>query len=771
MIVIVNRLRSGGVLAAGLGLLLLLALTLPVRAETESAASLLTDHGVLALQRSDQRYGLASLQHSSGFMPVAEGPELKDALQQVPGRQYDLTPDFRQHHRYWLYATVVNNTGNSDWVLHISNSGFQQPRVLVRSQSGTLLQTISNQGYAAGTDINVIGRALRVHLPPGETSQIVVELTAYHFVWHPYIALMSGTEYDAWSRQMSAAFDVAIGMNLGMIILGFICWLLVSERTFFWGALSSLLLLGYYLEHSSLPALLWQYDYEKNTLFWSLVSACQLSMLAFAGSFLQVSRHTGRWYQLFRASAVLTVVVFLLALPFEFSIKSLLYSFNYMVVWIVILSSGIAKVKAEGRYYIIYILGWLPLILSTLQVIVELVFSSEGVDEVTVSYKMISVLYVQALHVLIHAVALILRVKALREEKLYMEYLSQAKSRFMAQSSHDLRQPLHSMKLYLDSLRPYIREEKAEALFSGLQKNQQQMNEAFTSIMDLNKLEAGAVSADIRPVPLSEIFSRIGDEFQLQAAEKNLRFNLHQCSLPVCTDPVLLERLLRNLISNAIKYTDSGRVVVGCRRRGKQVEIQVMDTGRGICPDEQGRIFDIYQRAAGAEQDSGSAGIGLSVVKHIADLLGLPVSMVSLPDKGSTFTVAVPLAGGTDKVQPLTVSKQPLSVVLILENQALAQELAQRLQRWGCKTEILTSLAEACGRHTGLLLCDYHHLKRTDLSPDDRQGWQVAACICPAGEEAAEPWVSLTEPVLPARLRALLNFALRQSKAGDKAVT
>ncbi len=770
MTVIVNRLRSGGVLVACL-CLLLLALTLPVRAEIASAVSLVTDHGVLSLQRSDQRYGLASLQHSPGFIPVAEGLELKDALQHVPGRQYDLTPDFRQHHRYWLYATVMNNTGNSDWVLHISNFGFQQPRVLVHSQNGTVLQTISNEGYAAGTDINAIGRAVRVRLPPGETSQIVVELTAYHFVWHPYIALMSGSEYDNWCTQMSAASDVAIGMTVGMIILGFICWLLVSEGAFFWGALSSLLMLCYYLEHSSLPAFLWQYDYEKTTLFWALVSACLLSMLAFAGSFLQVCRDKGRWYQLFRAAAVLTVVVFLLALPFEFSGKSLIYSFNYMVVWIVILSSGIAKVKSEGRYYITYILGWLPLVLSTLQVIIELVFSSEGVDEVTVSYKIISVFYVQALHVLIHAVALFLRVRALREEKLYMEYLSQAKSRFMAQSSHDLRQPLHSMKLYLDSLRPYIREEKAEVFFAGLQKNQQQMNEAFTSIMDLNKLEAGAVTADIRPMLLSDIFSRICDEFQLQAAAKNIRFNLHHCSLPVCTDPVLLERLLRNLISNAIKYTDSGRVVVGCRRRGKQVEIQVMDTGRGIRPDEQGRIFDIYQRAAGAQQDGGSAGIGLSVVKHIADLLGLPVSMVSLPDKGSTFTVTVPLAGGTDKVQPLAASNQQLSTMLILENQTLAQELARRLQRWGCKTEILPSLAEACGRHTGLLLCDYHHLSRTDLSPDDMQGWQVTACISQPGEEAAEPWVSLTEPVLPARLRALLNFALRQSSASDTAVT
>ncbi|QJX01450.1 hypothetical protein HML84_00630 [Alcanivorax sp. IO_7] len=224
------------------------------------------------------------------------------------------------------------------------------------------------------------------------------------------------------------------------------------------------------------------------------MSSALLSQLAFAASFLRVREEGGAWFRAFLGAGLVTLAVWALSglVPFEARVR--LYAFNYLVLALVILGSGVAKVRAEGYYYVIYLLGWFPLVLSILQVAVVIHGSAAPGPVLTASYKMVAVLYIQILHMFLHAVALILRVRALREEKLRAEFLSRSKSRFIAQSSHDLSQPLHAMSLFLEHLRPHVRDAEGRRLFQRLRATHRRMSGAFQSIMDLGRLEAGAVT-------------------------------------------------------------------------------------------------------------------------------------------------------------------------------------------------------------------------------------------------------------------------------------
>ncbi|WP_308364404.1 MULTISPECIES: sensor histidine kinase [unclassified Microbulbifer] len=727
----------------------------------------------IELTRTDTRYGLASLNNSSGFIPAPEGVALDNAPDLVPQETtFGLDPDFRLHHRYWLYTRIENNTENSDWVFHISNFGFLRPRVLIRDGSGQTIKTFSNSGYESGTDINTIGRAVKVRLPAGKSYLMVVELKAHHAAWHPYIALMSDRHYQTWKTQQDFAYKLAVGVILGLILLGLTCWLLTRERAFFWASLSASLQLAYYLEHSSIPAILWQSTYEKTALFWLLIYSTMLSQLAFAGSFLKLNRNSGKWYYAFLGAALTTLFLCIASLVLPFQVNMGLAALSYLVVALVILGSGVAKVRTEGSYYIIYLLGWFPMVLSILQVAWVTQGPRETLGEVTVSYKMIHVLYIQILHMFLHTIALILLIRALREEKLRAEYISQAKSRFIAQSSHDLSQPLNSMSIFLEYLKPHIHGLDGTKIFDRLKNTHRQMSESFKSIMDLSKLESGTIRPEPKPVNLADLFSRLQHEYRMLATEKNIGLSFQPCSLKVFSDPVLLERILRNLISNAIKYTDSGKVIVGCRRRGENVVIQVLDTGCGIDKESQNHIFDIYYRSARDPKQTDGSGIGLSIVKHISELLNHPVNMTSAPGKGSSFTISVPRLGEVSPSQHETVkpAEDMPVVALVFQDNELRDSLIERLERWHCSVLTFSSVEAARQSSTfaSVLLCEYPSLGSASLSSEAAgmlAQQTVAACVCDPDTPLPDNWIALSTAVLPSQLRALLNVALRRRRS------
>ena len=233
---------------------------------------------------------------------------------------------------------------------------------------------------------------------------------------------------------------------------------------------------------------------------------------------------------------------------------------------------------------------------------------------------------------------------ALTAAKRQAELASIAKSRFLAAASHDLRQPLQTLALLQGLLAKKVVGEKAQKLVGGIDEALGAMTGMLNTLLDINQIEVGAVKPEIADVPVNEVFDRLREELTYHAQAAGLALHMVPCALSVRSDRRLLEQMIRNLISNALKYTQRGRVLVGCRRRQGKLRIEIWDTGIGIPESELKSIFDEYHQVDNAaRQRSQGLGLGLSIVKSLGELLGHPIRVRSLQGKGSVFSIEVPL--------------------------------------------------------------------------------------------------------------------------------
>ena len=234
--------------------------------------------------------------------------------------------------------------------------------------------------------------------------------------------------------------------------------------------------------------------------------------------------------------------------------------------------------------------------------------------------------------------------EALEAAKRQAELASVAKSRFLAAASHDLRQPLQTLILLQELLAKTVEGEKAQKLVARLAPTLDGMSDMLNTLLDINQIEAGTIRAEMIGFPINGLFDRLRDEFTLHAQAEGLGLRVVSCGLSIRSDPRLLEQMIRNLLSNALKYTKRGKVLLGCRRRTGMLSIEIWDTGVGIPDEELQAIFEEYHQLDNAARErSRGLGLGLSIVKRFGDLLGHRVSVRSHPGKGSVFAVEVML--------------------------------------------------------------------------------------------------------------------------------
>ncbi len=239
------------------------------------------------------------------------------------------------------------------------------------------------------------------------------------------------------------------------------------------------------------------------------------------------------------------------------------------------------------------------------------------------------------------------RVKeALHAETLKTELASVAKSRFIATASHDLRQPLQTLTLLQGLLSKVEKGSDRELMLLGrFEDALGAMTGMLNTLLDINQIEAGVVKADVIAFPLDALFGQLASAFTLQAEARGLQLRVVNCGLTVESDPKLLEQMLRNLMANAVKYTHHGKILLGCRRHGGGLSIQVLDTGVGIPAGEQKAIFDEYYQVGSSAQARGPGlGLGLSIVQRLGELMGHRIQVRSMPSNGSVFSIDVPLA-------------------------------------------------------------------------------------------------------------------------------
>ncbi len=309
---------------------------------------------------------------------------------------------------------------------------------------------------------------------------------------------------------------------------------------------------------------------------------------------------------------------------------------------------------------------------------------------------------------------------ALRDARDAAEAANRSKDKYLAAASHDLLQPLNAARLLIATLRERRLPDVEQVLVERTHQALEGAEDLLTDLLDISRLDQAAVKPDVALYRLDEVFAPLVSEFQSVAQAAGLNLRVHMGRYAVRTDLRLLTRILRNFLSNACRYTDEGCILLGARRRGECLRLEVWDTGRGIAADRLEAIFlEFNQLDVGRAADRKGVGLGLAIVERIAEILGYPIAVRSWPGRGSMFSIEVPLSAE----MPLPISQLPVQAgtgnplpgrrLLVIDNEtSILQSMSALLEQWGC--EVLTATDEAAamdalqGRAPELILADYH---------------------------------------------------------------
>jgi signal transduction histidine kinase len=374
-----------------------------------------------------------------------------------------------------------------------------------------------------------------------------------------------------------------------------------------------------------------------------------------------------------------------------------------------------------------------------------------------------------------------------------LEAANLAKSRFVAAASHDLRQPLHALNLFVTQLRRETDQVEQARLVERIDASVAAMNELFNALLDISKLDAGVVTPSVSEFPVDDLLKRIEMTFAATAREKGLRLRVVSSGAFVRSDFILLERILLNLVSNAIRYTNCGGVMVGCRRRGDALRIEVWDSGIGIPEDQRGSIFrEFYQLPATERDRSGGLGLGLAIVDRLCRLLDHPIELISRLGRGSRFAVVVATAAPrrlTDQ-PPEAVADQTMGkLVLVIDDDALVLDSMRGvLKSWGCSVVTANSGAAALAclaeldQTPDLIISDYRladgdngiraieRLRKALRAPVP--AFLISGDTAPERlrEARASGYYLLHKPVLPITLRATISQLLKEHVEAERAM-
>jgi CheY-like chemotaxis protein len=281
---------------------------------------------------------------------------------------------------------------------------------------------------------------------------------------------------------------------------------------------------------------------------------------------------------------------------------------------------------------------------------------------------------------------------------------------------------MHALNLYVGSLAGLDMSERARAVLANVRQCGEAMDKMFRALLDVSRLDAGTVQPDVRAFRVAPLLEGARMEFEPQARHKGLDLRIVGCTATVHGDPALIERILRNLVANAVNHTERGKVLVGCRRKKAGVRLAVYDTGPGIAPAEQSAIFEEFYQIGNPERDrSKGLGLGLAIVSRLAKLLSIPVTLVSLPGRGSMFAIDLPRARRQDGKHAAASAAVPAGqddlsgalVVVVDDEAAILDAMRLLLEMWGCTVITAASGAEAlerlgrASRAPDVLVCDY----------------------------------------------------------------
>ena len=373
-----------------------------------------------------------------------------------------------------------------------------------------------------------------------------------------------------------------------------------------------------------------------------------------------------------------------------------------------------------------------------------------------------------------------------------LELANLAKTRFLAAASHDLRQPLHALGLLVAQLDADTDRAERRRIVARIGSAVSAMNDLFNALLDISKLDAGGVEPNVTAFPIDPLLCKIENMFAADAHAKSLRLRIVRSSAWVRSDRVLLERILLNLVSNAVRYTERGGIIVGGRRRGSTLRIEVCDSGIGIPEDQQQNIFREFYQVTDAGAGTAGLGLGLAIVDRLCGLLRHPLALASTQGKGSRFSITAPRAAPEiEHIEvPLSLQAvlQPFAgkfIVVIDDDRLVLDGVCGLLRGWGCHVSASTSSGDALAslfelrKRPDLIISDHHfthgengitvieRLRHTFNVPIPALLVTGDISVERKQEAAAGGFELLQKPVPPMLLRATLNEILRQRGSID----
>ena len=389
--------------------------------------------------------------------------------------------------------------------------------------------------------------------------------------------------------------------------------------------------------------------------------------------------------------------------------------------------------------------------------------------------------------------------RALEAAKTEAERANRSKTSLVAAAVHDLMQPLNAARMFAGTVRSRLQRPADRELLDGIDSALEAEDAILSSVLDISRLESGTFEVNARPFPLGALLETLGREFGIVARARGIELRVARCHAVIRSDEALLRRILQNFLSNAIRYTNRGRVLMGCRRCGAALRIEVWDTGPGIAPEHRQKIFLEFQRLDTAAAERG-AGLGLAIVERIGKRLGHRIDLRSWVGRGSVFSVEVPRervigAGEAAAGRPASAGEQldaadgrsaPLAgarVWTVEDDPQAAEGLRALLTEWGCEVVSARSGAEALSLAQtqrlapDLLLLDYRlpDGPGPEFAPQLLRCWgsaEVPVMIVTAERDAAlreqmvsRGWGFLAKPVSPAKLRAAVTYVLMRGAA------
>ncbi len=474
---------------------------------------------------------------------------------------------------------------------------------------------------------------------------------------------------------------------------------------------------------------------------------------------------------------------------------------QFLLIVLMVHALGAASYIANSPYLPVFYAFFLPLLLP----LSVAIFLEQNPAHIVIAYttllfvtvvslfaRNLNKVFTESLRLRFENTALVDELVAQKNELIIQkesaERANAAKTRFLAAASHDLRQPLHSMGLFVSALIDRVRDDTTRNLVMNLNASTEALRGLLNSLLDISRLDAGVIQPKTMNCSIQDLYDRLAHDFAPTAKEKNISLKFRPCKNWVRCDLTLFERILRNIVSNAIRYTEQGGVLVGCRHRGDQLRIETWDTGIGIPQQELANIFHEFYQVGNPERDRDQGlGLGLAIAQRLARLLNHRIDVKSVPGKGSVFAITLPLAEvNTDEIR-LQIQNTPgdlhSSLVVVIDDELAVREATQiMLEGWGCDVVTADSGDGALDaltqyeRAPEVIIADYRlRNNKTGVeaikSLHAQYGSDIPAIII-TGDTAPDRILEaetsgyhlLHKPLAPARLRALLSHVLAEQE-------